>query len=105
MKLARPCFTLDLPKGTIVEIASCEQLVHNRVNPFLTLTGDLGSNMVHFIANGGVQTFMPLTPLGGRFVELHIVCQDISQLSSVKILEEGYYWRTFFDKEPGNFHN
>lgn len=105
VKLARPCFTLDLPKGTIVEIASCEQLVHDRVNPFLTLTGDLGSNMVHFIASGGVQRFMPLTPLGGRYIELHIVCQDISQLSSVKILEESYYWRTFFDKEPGAFHS
>lgn len=102
VKLVRPCFTLDLPKGATVEFAVSEQLAHGRVNPFLSLTGDVGTNLVHFKAVGGKQTFLPLTPLGGRYLELHIVCEQ-DQVGDVRLLEEGYYWRTFFDEAPGRF--
>lgn len=102
VKLVRPCFTLDLPKGATVEIGISEQLAHGRVNPFLSLTGGLGTNLVHYKAAGGKQTFMPLNPLGGRYIELHVVCEQ-QEVDQIKLLEEKYYWRTFFDKEPASF--
>jgi len=102
IKLGRPCFVLDLPKGATVEIAVCEELQHDRVSPFISLTGGPSCNMIHFTAAGGIETFMPLTPLGGRFIELHIVCLP-EDVKSVKILSEIYYWRTFFDEPIGKF--
>ena len=58
--------------------------------------------MVHFTARGGVETFMPITPLGGRYLEVHVVCNP-SEVDNIEILEEKAYWRTFFDEKVGEF--
>jgi alpha-L-rhamnosidase len=102
VKLGRTCFTLDLPEGATVEIAACEEITHNRVYPFISLTGSQTCNMAHFTARGGVESFMPLTPLGGRYIELHILCLS-DQVNKISILSEKYYWRTFFDEPVGSF--
>lgn len=103
VKLVRPCITINCPKGATVEFALCESLVEGgRVTPFVSLTTGQSANMVHFTARGGVETFMPITPLGGRYLEVHIVCKP-SEVESIEILEEKAYWRTFFDEKAGEF--
>jgi alpha-L-rhamnosidase len=98
VRLGRPKVTLDLPKGAIVEFALCEELRHGRVHPWLNLSGSSSCNMDHFAARGGVQEFMPFTPKGGRFLEVHIKTP-----SEVKFIKEAFLERTYFPEPQGSF--
>lgn len=71
--LVRPEITVDVPEGTIVEVAYCEELHEGRVNPFVTLSLGPTCNMDHFVARGGPQTLEVSGYRGGRFVEVHLV--------------------------------
>jgi hypothetical protein len=99
VRLGRPRFMLDLPAGAVVEFAYAEQLRHNRVSPFITLSGSASCNLDHFIARGGKQEFFPLTPKGGRFLEVHILADP----SKTQFLEEIYLERTYHQEPQGSF--
>lgn len=98
IRMGRPCFTLDLPEGAVVEMAVCEQLRHERVHPFIPLTGGPTCAMDHFVARGGPQEFMPFTPKGGRFLEAHVLADG-----PVQFLKEAYLDRAQFGEPEGAF--
>jgi len=100
VRLGRPKFTLDLPKGAVVEFAMSEQLTQGRVAPWITLSGSASCNMDHFVARGGVQEFMPFTPKGGRYVEVHVRSAE-----QVKFLREAFLERTYFAEPIGSFQS
>jgi hypothetical protein len=99
VRLGRASITLDVPAGAVVEIAASEQLRHGRVSPYITLSAGASCNMDHFIARGGVQTFEPLTPKGGRFLEIHILAPP----EQIKFVKEDYAERTFHAEPDGAF--
>jgi alpha-L-rhamnosidase len=99
VRLGRPRFVLDLPVGALVEFAYAEQLRHGRVSPFITLSGSASCNLDHFIARGGKQEFFPLTPKGGRFLEVHILADP----AKIKFIEEIYVERTYHREPEGSF--
>jgi alpha-L-rhamnosidase len=98
VRLGRPKFTLDLPKGAVVEFALCEQLRHGRVAPWITLSGSTTCNMDHFVARGGEQEFMPFTPKGGRFFEVHV-----KSPGPIKFVKQGFLERTYYAEPTGTF--
>lgn len=91
VRLGRPRFTIDVPRGAVVEFALCEQLRHGRVHPWITLSGSPTCNFDHFVACGGQQEFMPTTPKGGRFLEVHILSVRKPRFVSQEFLERTYY--------------
>ncbi len=97
IRLGRPKITLDVPAGTVVQIAMCEALEHDRVHPWITLSGSRSLNMDHFVARGGVQEFMPFTPKGGRFLEVHVMN------TKAKFVKEDFLERTYFGDAIGSF--
>ena len=99
IRLIRPKFTMDLPEGAVVEFAFSEYLRHDRVMPWINLSLDDTYNMVHFTARGGKQEFMPFTPKGGRFVEVHIIAPK----EDIKIIEEQFIERRYYDEPSGSF--
>ncbi|MFM8413859.1 MAG: hypothetical protein ACKOCX_03955 [Planctomycetota bacterium] len=92
VRLMRPQFVLDLPAGAVVEFAASEALAEGRVSPWITLSAGDSCNLDHFVARGGRQEFFPLTPKGGRFLEVHVLAPP-DQVSFVeeKVLERCYY--------------
>jgi hypothetical protein len=98
VRLGRPDITLDLPKGAVVEYALCEQLRHGRVHAWITLSGSQSCNFDHFVARGGIQEFMPFTPKGGRFLEIHVYANG-----PVKFVKEEFLERTYYGEPEGSF--
>ncbi len=97
--LSRPKFTLDLPKGAVVEFAFCEWLQHGRVAPWITLSMSDTYNMCHFVARGGVEEFSPFNLYGGRFVEVHVLSPE------VKFIDETFIERSYYGEPQGSFHS
>jgi hypothetical protein len=93
VRLMRPRFELDLPPGAVVEFAYSEALSHGRVNPWITLSTSNSCNLDHYVARGGPQEFFPLTPRGGRFLEVHI----LAPAAAVTWLGEMVVERTYYD--------
>ena len=100
IRLGRPEFVLDLPAGTVVEFALCEALRDGKVIPFIPHSINESRNLDHFIARGGVQTFSPITPKGGRFLEIHINALP----ENIKFIKENFVERCYFDKPEGSFN-
>lgn len=99
IRLSRPKFVMDLPSGTVVEFAYSEQLSHGRVAPWITLSTSDSYNLDHFVARGGVQEFFPLTPKGGRFMEVHILAAS----EKIKLITEKMIDRCYYDHVEGSF--
>jgi hypothetical protein len=91
VRLGRPSFRLDVPAGTIVEIGFAEYLTEGRVSPYINLSAGTSCNMDRFVARGGEQVFCPLTPKGGRFLEVHVV--DVRE--GVRFLDERFLERAY----------
>jgi alpha-L-rhamnosidase len=92
VRLGRPSFRMDLPEGTIVEFALAEHLTEGRVSPYINLSAGASCNLDRFVARGGEQLFCPLTPKGGRFLEVHVVnARDGVRFLDEKFLERGYH--------------
>lgn len=92
VRLTSPRFLLDVPEGAVVEFAFSESLRHGRVMPWINLSASDSYNMVHFRARGGQQVFHPLTPKGGRFVEMHIIAPPEGiEIMEEQFLERGYH--------------
>ena len=98
VRLGRPCFTLDAPKGAVIEFAMCEALRSGRVHPWITLSGSTTCNFDHFVARGGEQVFMPTTPKGGRFLEVHVLTSG-----GVNFEKEEFLERTYYGEPQGSF--
>lgn len=101
VRLGRPRFELDVPAGAVIEFASAEQLRHGRVSPYITLSGGPSCNLDHFVARGGVQEFFPLTPKGGRFLEIHVAAAE----SQVKFIKQAFVERAYHGEPEGSFHS
>ncbi|MBS0662583.1 MAG: hypothetical protein JSR48_04920 [Verrucomicrobia bacterium] len=97
VRLFRPQFTLDLPAGAVVEFAYCESLAHGRVTPWITLSTGDSCNLDHYVARGGEQEFSPLTPRGGRFLEVHILADP----AKVRFIREAVVERTYYGPAAG----
>ncbi len=98
VRLGRPVLTLDLPKRAVVEMVQCEQLRHGRGHAWITLSGSNSCNFDHFIARGGPQEFMPTSPKGGRFVEVHVLAPG-----AIKFEREAFLERTYYGEPEGSF--
>lgn len=101
VRLFRPKFVLDIPAGAEVEFAYSETLRHGRAAPWITLSLDDTYNMDHFIARGGEQEFFPVTPKGGRYVEVHIK----APLDSIHFIREDFVERAYYEKIEGSFES
>jgi len=99
VRVARPKFVLDLPQGAIVEFAYSEQLQHGRVSPWITLSLSDSYNLDHFVARGGKQEFFPLTPKGGRFMEIHI----LAPVDKINFIDETVLDRCYYNQVQGSF--
>ncbi|MEO6874242.1 MAG: hypothetical protein ABI222_05420 [Opitutaceae bacterium] len=97
VRLMRPRFELDLPAGTVIEFAYSESLIQGRVNPWITLSTSTSCNLDHYVARGGRQEFFPLTPRGGRFLELHI----FAPANAVKFHRETVLERVYYGEADG----
>lgn len=99
VRLGCPRFTLDLPPGAVVELGYSEQLRSERVAPWITLSSGASCNLDHFVARGGVQEFFPLTPKGGRFLEVHILAPP----TQVRFVREEFVERGYYGEPEGAF--
>lgn len=99
VRLGKPSFTLDLPQGAIVEFAYAETLSHGRVAPYVNLSTGPSCNFDRYIARGGEQTFCPLTPKGGRYLEVHVLADP----GRIRFAQETYIERCYHDKPEGSF--
>ncbi len=99
VRLMRPEFVLDLPEGAVVEFAYSESLAHERVSPYINLSAGPSCNLDHYVARGGVQEFAPLTPRGGRYVEIHVLAPP----GRVRFLREAFFERCYFGAPEGRF--
>lgn len=100
VRLGTPEFTLDLPPDVVIEIAYSEALRDGRVTPYIPLSFGMSRNLDHFISRGGRQTFSPMVPKGGRYIEIHIGAPP----EQVQFIGEDYRQRTYYDSPAGNFH-
>jgi hypothetical protein len=92
VRLGRAEITLDVPEGTVVEMAYAETLLDGRVAPFITLSCGTSCNLDHYVARGGRQTFGPMAPRGGRYLEVHILaCPERARWEKVQFLERCYH--------------
>ena len=99
VRLGVPTFTLDVPAGAIIEIAYSEELREGRVTPFIPLSAGLSRNLDHFVARGGRQTFAPIAPKGGRYLEIHVAADP----SDVHFHAVSYRHRTYYGEPVGAF--
>jgi hypothetical protein len=84
-----------------VELAYSEALEKGRVKPWITLSGGESCNMDHYVARGGEQEFFPLTPKGGRFLEVHVIAPP----EKVRFISEEYLERTYHGSPEGTFES
>lgn len=91
VRLGRPRFLLDLPAGAIVEFALAESRTDGRVSPYINLSAGTSCNLDRHVARGGEQELFPLTPKGGRFLEVHVV----NAREGVRFLKEEFLERCY----------
>jgi alpha-L-rhamnosidase len=92
VRLFCPSFAIEAQAGTIVEFAYAEQLTNGRVAPYIPLSAGPSCNLDHYVCREGKQLISPLTPRGGRFIELHILGNsDKVVIHDEKFIERGYY--------------
>lgn len=99
VKLFTPSFTIEAPEGTIVEFSYAEQLTNGRVAPYITLSAGSSCNLDHYICREGIQTISPITPRGGRYVELHV----LGDKDKIIFHKEKFIERSYYDKAEGSF--
>lgn len=103
VRLGRPLFVIDAPAGSVVEFGYGEYLQHGRVSPYINLSGGDSCNLDHYVARGGPQRFGPITPKGGRFVEVHVLVPAGARPEGVGFIEERYIERSYFEGPEGAF--
>src|SRR5690606_20308967 len=92
VRLMRPRFIINAPAGAVIEFAYSESLVRGRVSPWITLSTGDSCNLDHYVARGGPQEFFPITPRGGRFLEVHVLAPpNAVEFVREEIMERAYY--------------
>jgi hypothetical protein len=92
VRLGRMRMVIEAPAGTAIEMAYAEALTDGRVAPYIPLSGGPSCNLDHYVAAGGVQQFCPVTPRGGRFVEVHVLgAPGAVRFAEEEFLERGYH--------------
>ncbi|NLX14186.1 MAG: hypothetical protein GXY44_11110 [Phycisphaerales bacterium] len=103
VRLGYPDFTFDLPDGAIVQFAIAETLSHGRVAPYINLSTGPSCNLDHYVARGGRQTFRPLTPKSGRYLEVHVLVDpDSIRFVEERFIERGYHGQPEGDLQTGD---
>ncbi|MCB1104881.1 MAG: hypothetical protein H7A44_09265 [Opitutaceae bacterium] len=97
VRLMRPRFVINAPAGAVVEFAYAEALVHGRVSPWINLSAGDSCNLDHYIARGGPQEFFPLTPRGGRLLEVHV----LAPVGTVEFIREEIVERAYYGAAAG----
>lgn len=92
VRLGHPRLVVNAPAGAVVEIGLAERLQAGRVVPAITLSGGPTANMDHFVARGGEQEILVLTPRGGRFLEVHVLADP----NAVRFVDEGFVERGYY---------
>ncbi len=101
VRLMRPRFEMDLPPGAVVEFAYSENLTDGRVAPWITLSAGDSCNLDHYVARGGRQEFFPITPKGGRFLEVHVIAPP----EKARFLKEEILERVYYGEREGAFQS
>lgn len=99
VRLGRLALTLELPAGTVVEFAYAEALTRGRVAPWINWSLGDSCNLAHFTARGGPQEFCQLAPLGGRFIEVHV----LAPRTRVRPVAARFLERAYFGANQGSF--
>lgn len=93
VRLGRVRLDLELPHPARVDVAMCEHLVHGRVHPWINFCHGPSCNMdvLHTTAPGR-HRLEPLTPKGGRYLEVHISSPpEAAEVHEATFLERGYH--------------
>lgn len=98
VRLARPRFVIEAPEGSVVEFAQAESLTQGRVSPWITLSASDSCNLSHFVLRGGPQEVFPLQPLGGRYLEVHVLAPP----EKVRFVQEAVLERTYYGEPEGS---
>jgi len=101
VRLGRPRITLDAPAGAVVEFGMSEALERARVSPWINLSAGMSCNLDRYVARGGEQTFEPLTPKGGRFLEVHVTTPP----DQVRFVVEEFRERLYHGGPEGSFNS
>lgn len=99
VRLFRPRFRLRAPAGAQVEFLYAETLSRGAVSPLIPLSCGSSCNLDHFTASGGEEEFAPMTPKGGRYLEVHVSGPE----DQIRFLEEEILERSYFDQPAGSF--
>lgn len=99
VRLFRPRFVMDLPKGTPVDFMYAETLSRGAVSPLIPLSVGSSCNFDHYVASGGEEEFFPIAPRGGRFLEVHVG----ETAHAVRFVREQFLERTYFTDAVGVF--
>lgn len=99
IRLGRPRLVLDLPAGAVIEMAMAETLHQGRVAPWITLSAGASFALDHWVARGGVQTFTPVDPRAGRWLEWHVLANP----ERVAVVSEGFLERGTLGEPEGAF--
>ncbi|WP_217592468.1 hypothetical protein [Cohnella sp. GbtcB17] len=98
--LYRPCITIDVPQGTIVEAGYAESLTDGRVFPVIPLSASTSCHVDRWIAAGGPQRLLTFAPRGFRFIEVHVAAAP----PDVNLLQAEGLQRTRYGESAGTFH-
>lgn len=96
VRLVRANLRVRAPKGARIEIAYAEQLSDGRVAPNCWLACGIAANMHVYRSAGGEQAIEALTPLGGRYAEVHVQGAP----GEAEILSAEFIERSYFPPEP-----
>ncbi len=99
VRLGVPTFEIAAPQGTIVEWALSETLVGGRVAPWYFGSTGPSCTVAHCVHPGGSAVVRPLSPLGGRFMELHV----LGPPDDVELLDAAFDERTGLPEPVGSF--
>ncbi|MGZ0708293.1 family 78 glycoside hydrolase catalytic domain [Coraliomargarita sp. W4R53] len=80
VRLGYPQLTLSAKQGDRLEIGWAEMLHDGRVIPVINASLGPSANMDHYTLDSGKQTIEPLTPKGGRYLEIHYIGKAKPQL-------------------------
>jgi hypothetical protein len=101
VRLGRPMIELSVPDGARLEIAYSEALEEGRVHPVIPLSEGPSCNLDRYIAVEGQHTYMPVSPRGGRFIEVHVLAPP----ESVRFLGQVFLERTYHAEPEGQFQS
>jgi hypothetical protein len=99
VRLSSPDFLIEVPEGAVVEFAFAEYLSSGRVAPYINCSAGMSANMDHYIGRGGIQQFAPITPKGGRFLEVHILADP----AKIKVHKSAVIERAYYARPQGSF--